>query len=97
MGKGSNVQKKQAARARHEKEANKAQGGGGLAGKASRTGANAPKVVCQVCRGDVITVKYSYPQLTATQSDSQLQGHVENKHPNKTFADCFPERAKAKM
>ena len=42
MGKGSNVQKKQAARARHEKEANKAQGGGGLAGKASRTGANVP-------------------------------------------------------
>ena len=50
MGKGSNVQKKQAARARHEKEANKPQGGGGQAGKASRTGANAPKVVCQICR-----------------------------------------------
>ena len=81
------MQKKQAARARHEKEANKAQGGGGLAGKASRTGANAPKVVCQVCR----------TEFMASQSDSQLQGHVENKHPNKTFADCFPERAKAKM
>lgn len=50
MGKGSNLQKKQAARARHEKEANKPQGGGGQAGKASRTGANAPKIVCQICR-----------------------------------------------
>lgn len=50
MGKGSNVQKKQAARARHEKEASKPQGGGGHAGMAARTGANAPKVVCQICR-----------------------------------------------
>ena len=50
MGKGSNLQKKQAARAKHEKEANKPQGGGGQAGKASRTGANAPKIVCQICR-----------------------------------------------
>ena len=50
MGKGSNVQKKNAARARHEKEASKPQGGGGQAGKAARTGANAPKVVCQICR-----------------------------------------------
>lgn len=50
MGKGSNVQKKQAARARHEKEASKPQGGGGQAGKASRTGALAPKVVCMICR-----------------------------------------------
>ena len=97
MGKGSNVQKKQAARARHEKEANKAQGGGGLAGKASRTGANAPKVVCQVCRVVVFAVNYQQTEFMASQSDSQLQGHVENKHPNKTFADCFPERAKAKM
>ena len=50
MGKGSNLQKKQAARAKHEKEANKPQGGGGQAGKASRTGANAPKVYCHICR-----------------------------------------------
>ena len=64
MGKGSNLQKKQAARARHEKDAQKPQGGGGQAGKAS-------------------------------QSDAQLKGHQENKHPTRTFADCFPERAKA--
>ena len=50
MGKGSNLQKKQAARARHEKDAAKPQGGGGQAGKASRTGALAPKVVCMICR-----------------------------------------------
>lgn len=50
MGKGSNLQKKQAARARHEKEASKPEGGGGKAGKASRTGANAAKIVCNICR-----------------------------------------------
>ena len=52
MGKGSNLQKKQAARARHEKDAQKPRGGGGQAGKASRTGALAPKVICQICRVD---------------------------------------------
>lgn len=50
MGKGSNLQKKQAARARHEKEASKPEGGGGKAGMASRTGANAAKIVCNICR-----------------------------------------------
>lgn len=50
MGKGSNLQKKQAARARHEKEANKPEGGGGKAGKAARTGGLAPKVFCHICR-----------------------------------------------
>ncbi|KAM7453497.1 hypothetical protein BLSTO_05754 [Blastocystis sp. subtype 1] len=83
MGKGSNLQKKQAARAKHEKEANKPQGGGGQAGKASRTGANAPKVYCHICR----------TEFMASQSNEQLQGHVDNKHPKNTFADCFPERA----
>lgn len=58
MGKGSNLQKKQAARAKHEKEANKPQGGGGQAGKASRTGANAPKVYCHICRVGVFPVSH---------------------------------------
>ena len=58
MGKGSNLQKKQAARAKHEKEANKPQGGGGQAGKASLTGANAPKVICQICRVGVFPVRH---------------------------------------
>lgn len=84
MGKGSNFQKKQAARAKHEKEASKPQGGGGQAGKASRTGALAPKVVCMICRTEFL----------ASQNDSQLKGHQENKHPTRTFAECFPERAK---
>ena len=94
MGKGSNLQKKQAARARHEKEASKPQGGGGQAGKAARTGANAPKVVCMICRvcfrGDIDR----QTEFMASQSDSQLKGHQENKHPTRTFAECFPERAK---
>lgn len=50
MGKGSNLQKKQAARARHEKEASKPEGGGGKAGMAARTGGLAPKVFCHICR-----------------------------------------------
>mgnify|MGYP006872328588 CR=1 FL=1 len=37
MGKGSNVQKKQAARARHEKEASKPQGGGGCSYRCQRS------------------------------------------------------------
>ena len=28
----------------------------------------------------------------ASQSNEQLQGHVDNKHPKNSFADCFPER-----
>lgn len=54
MGKGSNLQKKQAARARHEKEASKPQGGGGKAGMAGRTGALAPKVYCHICRVTIV-------------------------------------------
>lgn len=51
MGKGSNVQKKNTARERHNKEErSKGKGGGGSQGKAVRTGATAPKSVCIVCR-----------------------------------------------
>ena len=61
MGKGSNLQKKQAARARHEKEANKPEGGGGKAGMASRTGANAAKILCNICR--VLFVLFGYYRI----------------------------------
>lgn len=94
MGKGSNLQKKQAARARHEKEASKPEGGGGKAGMASRTGANAAKIVCNICRV-LISFKYITYQteFLASQSNAQLQGHVDAKHPKLSFAQCFPTRA----
>ena len=94
MGKGSNLQKKQAARARHEKESKGPEGGGGKAGMASRTGANAAKIVCNICRVFyILNWIIHQTEFLATQSTQQLQGHVDAKHPKLTFAQCFPTRA----
>ncbi len=50
MGKGSNVQKANQARARAQaRKDEEGKGGGGKEGMAARTGANSVKVKCKIC------------------------------------------------
>jgi hypothetical protein len=78
MGKGSNVAKANAARARNAAQAEKP-GGGGQEGMKARIGGQA-KMKCTICLSEV-----------NCNSKVQLAQHAESKHPKETFEKCWPE------
>ena len=81
MGKGSNVSKTNAARAKAAiRAAEEGKGGGGASGMKERAGNLS--VVCQICR----------TAFMASQSRSQLQAHVDAKHAKDgSYDKCFPD------
>ena len=56
-------------------------GGGGAEGMAKRTGALVAKFTCTICK----------TQLMGNAPKSQLESHVDSKHPKEAFAVVFPE------
>ena len=78
MGKGSNVSKANASRAKAAaRAAEEGKGGGGAAGIKERLGGGA-KLLCSICK----------MELNA-KDKIQLQAHVDSKHPKETYAKCF--------
>jgi hypothetical protein len=78
MGKGSNVAKANAARARNAAQADKP-GGGGQEGMKARIGGQ-QKMKCSICLAEVIC-----------NSKVQLAAHHESKHSKETFEKCWPD------
>mmetsp|Transcript_23148 Transcript_23148/g.28451 ORF Transcript_23148/g.28451 Transcript_23148/m.28451 type:complete len:118 (+) Transcript_23148:241-594(+) len=81
MGKGSNVNKKRAAQAKHAAKAKEEKkGGGGKDGIAERSGAGDHNVTCALC-------KTKFPTWKAK---GQIKGHYESKHSKSTLEETFP-------